>query len=70
MKIIATDLQDLSIIDGIIPEPIGGAHRNPAQTISSVGEIISQFLSETSTYSETEIREHRRQKYLNIGRNL
>ncbi|WP_157141211.1 acetyl-CoA carboxylase carboxyltransferase subunit alpha, partial [Candidatus Liberibacter asiaticus] len=56
MKIIATDLQDLSIIDGIIPEPIGGAHRNPAQTISSVGEIISQFLSETSTYSETEIR--------------
>ncbi|RPD37833.1 acetyl-CoA carboxylase carboxyltransferase subunit alpha [Candidatus Liberibacter solanacearum] len=70
MKITSSDLKELAIIDGIIPEPIGGAHRNPAQTIASVDEIIKKSLLEASIYSEKEIRQNRHQKYLNIGRNL
>ncbi|AKK20319.1 acetyl-CoA carboxylase carboxyltransferase subunit alpha [Candidatus Liberibacter africanus] len=70
MKIIASDLKSMSVIDEIIPEPVGGAHRNPAQAIYSVGKVINQFLSETATYSGEDIRKHRHEKYLNIGRNL
>ncbi|MBA5724648.1 acetyl-CoA carboxylase carboxyltransferase subunit alpha [Candidatus Liberibacter sp.] len=70
MKITASDLKNFSVIDGIISEPIGGAHRNPSQAIASVGEMISAALDEMSNYSREEIRNIRRKKYLEIGRNL
>ncbi|MBL0848880.1 MAG: acetyl-CoA carboxylase carboxyltransferase subunit alpha [Candidatus Liberibacter ctenarytainae] len=70
MKITANDLKDFSIIDDIILEPVGGAHRNPTQMISAVEEIISSALEDISRYSGEEIRQKRHQKYLNIGRNL
>ncbi|AGA65127.1 Acetyl-coenzyme A carboxyl transferase alpha chain [Liberibacter crescens BT-1] len=70
MKITAQDLKKFSVIDDIIPEPIGGAHRNPSQAIAAVDEIIHASITDMSTYSGDELREKRRQKYLNIGRNL
>ncbi|CAN7318135.1 acetyl-CoA carboxylase carboxyltransferase subunit alpha [Rhizobium sp. LjRoot30] len=70
MKITAEDLKQLGIIDGIIPEPIGGAHRDPETVIAATGEMIDIALGELSSRSGEQLRNERRQKFLNIGRNL
>jgi acetyl-CoA carboxylase carboxyl transferase subunit alpha len=70
MKITAEDLKGFGIIDGIIPEPVGGAHRNAETVIRSTGETIASALSEFTGLSGDEIRNQRRQKFLSIGRNL
>jgi acetyl-CoA carboxylase carboxyl transferase subunit alpha len=70
MKITADDLKGLGVIDGIISEPIGGAHRDPNAVISSAGETIANALAELSSRSGEQLRSDRRQKFLNIGRNL
>jgi acetyl-CoA carboxylase carboxyl transferase subunit alpha len=69
MKITAQDLLDLKIIDGIVPEPLGGAHRAPEAVVSATGELIERTLSEFAQ-SNLDFREHRRDKYLAIGRDL
>jgi acetyl-CoA carboxylase carboxyl transferase subunit alpha len=68
MKITAQDLLELNVIDGIVPEPIGGAHRAPFVAIEAVGNTIEQALREMSDYSPDELRRMRREKYLQIGR--
>lgn len=70
MKITAEDLKSLGVIDGIIPEPIGGAHRDPDAVISRTETVIGDALKELSARNGDELRTDRRQKYLNIGRNL
>jgi acetyl-CoA carboxylase carboxyl transferase subunit alpha len=70
MKITAQDLLDLKVIDGIVQEPLGGAHRAPAETISAVGETIVRALGELQGLSPVELRQQRREKYLAMGRNL
>lgn len=70
MKITAEDLKGLGVIDGIIPEPLGGAHRDPQSVIAATGDIISNALSELSGRTGEQLRSDRRQKFLNIGRNL
>ncbi|MBB5574094.1 MULTISPECIES: acetyl-CoA carboxylase carboxyltransferase subunit alpha [Rhizobium] len=70
MKITAEDLKGLGIIDGIIPEPLGGAHRDPQTVIAATGDMISNALSELSSRSGEQLRSDRRQKFLNMGRNL
>ncbi|ASW07861.1 acetyl-CoA carboxylase carboxyltransferase subunit alpha [Rhizobium sp. 11515TR] len=70
MKITADDLKGLGVIDGIISEPVGGAHRDPNAVISAAGETIANALAELSSRSGEQLRSDRRQKFLNIGRNL
>jgi acetyl-CoA carboxylase carboxyl transferase subunit alpha len=70
MKITAEDLKSLGIIDGIIPEPLGGAHRDPDSVIAATGDVISNALGEFSGRSRDQIRSDRRQKFLAMGRNL
>lgn len=70
MKITAEDLKALGIIDGIIPEPVGGAHRDPATIIDKTGDVIASALKELGKLSGDQLRNDRRQKYLNIGRQL
>lgn len=70
MKITAQDLQGLGIIDGIITEPIGGAHREPATAINGVRDIIKSSLEELTAKSRDELVKERREKFLAIGRNL
>jgi acetyl-CoA carboxylase carboxyl transferase subunit alpha len=70
MKITAQDLLELKIIDGIVPEPPGGAHRAPEEAMDAVGEKISQALSEMNHLTRDEVRKARREKYLAMGRNL
>ncbi len=70
MKITADDLKALGIVDGIIAEPIGGAHRDPDKVIASAGDTIAQALDELNKRTGEQLRNDRRQKFLNIGRNL
>lgn len=70
MKITAEDLKALGIIDGIITEPVGGAHRDPEAVIYATGNVIDDALAQFAQTSPDDIRSERRQKYLNIGRNL
>ncbi|HEY2071565.1 MAG TPA: acetyl-CoA carboxylase carboxyltransferase subunit alpha [Rhizomicrobium sp.] len=70
LRITAQDLLELKVIDGIVPEPPGGAHRAPQDTIDAVGEQIAHALSDMSGMSPDEIRKQRRDKYLAMGRNL
>jgi acetyl-CoA carboxylase carboxyl transferase subunit alpha len=70
LKITAQDLVNLKIIDGIIPEPMGGAHRGRETAIQAVGDTIARAFAEMHPLSRDELRDERRQKYLDIGRNL
>lgn len=70
MKITAEDLLKLGVIDEIIAEPVGGAHREPAQTIHQVGNAIQACLTNLSGMSPEDIRTHRRDRFLDIGKNL
>ena len=70
MKITAQDLQQLGIIDGIIPEPVGGAHRGHDAVISSTADTLDAALKEFDGKSGDEILKQRREKFLAIGRNL
>jgi len=70
MRITAEDLKTFGIIDSIIPEPIGGAHREPQTVIDRTGEVIAAALKDFSGVDGLKIRNDRRQKFLAIGRNL
>lgn len=69
MKITAQDLMNLKVIDGIIPEPIGGAHRGPEKVLEATAAQIEKGFAELSD-KEMDYREHRREKFLAIGRTL
>ena len=64
MKITAQDLKELNIIDSIILEPTGGAHRNPSQTIKNVGNAIRSILKQVTSLNKNELLNQRRNKYL------
>jgi acetyl-CoA carboxylase carboxyl transferase subunit alpha len=70
MKITAADLLGFGIIDEIVPEPAGGAHRHPTQVMERTGKAIAQFLDDFEGKTRLELREHRREKFLAIGTNL
>lgn len=70
MKITAQDLVRFGVIDAIVPEPAGGAHRDPAAAIAATGAAIADALASLAGLDRDAIRRHRRQKFLGIGRNL
>ncbi len=70
MKITAQDLEQFGIIDRIVPEPIGGAHRDPAAAVAAAGEAIAQAFSELKGLDRETVRRQRRDKFLAIGRGL
>ncbi|MCH9764669.1 MAG: acetyl-CoA carboxylase carboxyltransferase subunit alpha [Alphaproteobacteria bacterium] len=70
MKITAQDLLELGIIDTIIEEPVGGAHRDAVQVIANTGDEIEAALAEFSDMRAENIRAQRHDRFLAIGRNL
>ena len=70
MKITAQDLKCLGIIDDIIPEPVGGAHRDSDAVIAATGDRISRALGDLAQSDGEALRKDRRQKFLDMGRNL
>ena len=70
LKITAQDLKKYGVIDEIVPEPMGGAHRMPSQAMNAVSEAIARTLLAFSGLSPDVIRTQRREKFLSIGRSL
>lgn len=67
LRLTAKDALELGIIDEIVPEGFGGAHRNPQQTADNVKEAIARHLKELSGLSREQIREQRFEKYRRMG---
>ena len=70
MKITAQDLKKLGVIDDIVPEPRGGAHRAAGEAIAATGEAIARALRTFDGVPGDALRTQRREKFLGIGRNL
>jgi acetyl-CoA carboxylase carboxyl transferase subunit alpha len=70
LKITAQDLKSLGVIDEIIPEPMGGAHRKPEQAIADAGAVIARALSVFKGQDAAAVRQKRKDKFLAIGQSL
>ncbi|GER06090.1 acetyl-coenzyme A carboxylase carboxyl transferase subunit alpha [Iodidimonas muriae] len=68
LKITAQDLVKLGVADGIIPEPLGGAHREPKRALDALGEAVQDALSEMDGIPADRLRQLRRERFLAIGR--
>ena len=67
LRITATDLQNLGILDEILPEPDGGAHANPLAAAATLKQALVSSLDHLSTHAAAELRELRYQKFRDIG---
>jgi len=70
MKITAQDLTRFGVVDQIVAEPVGGAHREVEATITATGSAIAEALAALDNLPPEEVRRQRREKYLAIGRSL
>ena len=68
LRMTADDLKRLSIIDRVVPEPLGGAHRDAAVAIAAVGDAIAECLSPLLPLSKEALRAARRERYFALGR--
>ena len=69
LRLTAQDLERLGVIDGIIPEPIGGAHRATHATFAAVREAVDMHLNQLVRIDPGQLRARRRDKFLQMGRN-
>ena len=67
MRITAPDLLEMGMIDEIIPEPVGGAHRDPEATFKSVSDTLDRLLTEYEKLGRDKVRSERQDKYLAMG---
>jgi len=67
LRLTAQDLRELAVIDGVIPEPIGGAHRDPQAAIRAVGDAVEEALAELRNEGGGVLRMRRREKFLAMG---
>ncbi len=67
LKITAQDIEKLGLIDGIIAEPVGGAHRAKAETIQNVADQIAKALKQLTPWDADKLKAARRQKFLSFG---
>jgi acetyl-CoA carboxylase carboxyl transferase subunit alpha len=70
MKITAQDLVRFGVVDAVVPEPTGGAHRDPVAAIAAAGEAIGSALTEFRGIDHATVRRMRRDKFAAIGRTL
>jgi acetyl-CoA carboxylase carboxyl transferase subunit alpha len=70
MKITAQDMVRFGVIDGVVPEPTGGAHRDPQAAIAAAGEAIATALTELRGLDRETVRKLRREKFLTMGRSV
>ncbi len=67
LKITAQDLAELKLIDGIVDEPLGGAHREPDAAIAAADEAIDNAMRALDGMAGSALQAHRREKFLNLG---
>ena len=70
MKITAQDLLRFGVIDAILKEPPGGAHRDGAAIVALAGDAIAEAFNDLRNLDPDALRKQRRQKFLDIGRKL
>jgi acetyl-CoA carboxylase carboxyl transferase subunit alpha len=70
MKITAQDMARFGVIDAVVTEPTGGAHRDPKAAIAATGDAIAAALAELKPLDRDDVRRQRREKFLNMGRVL
>ncbi len=68
MKITAQDMVRFGVIDAVVAEPTGGAHRDPQAAIAATGDAIANALAELRPLDREAVRQQRREKFLNMGR--
>jgi acetyl-CoA carboxylase carboxyl transferase subunit alpha len=68
LKLTAQDLLQLGVIDQIVPEPMGGAHRDKAATIDALGDGVEKMLTRLLNGSNLDLRQERRDKFLEMGK--
>lgn len=68
LKVTAQDLSRLGVIDRILPEPVGGAHRDRERMMADVGMAVSEELAQMASLSSRQLIDQRRQKFLDMGR--
>jgi acetyl-CoA carboxylase carboxyl transferase subunit alpha len=68
MKITAQDMVRFGVIDSVVLEPTGGAHRDPQAAIAAAGEAIANALAELKPLTREAVRKQRREKFLAMGR--
>ena len=68
LRLTADDLKRLGLVDTVIPEPLGGAHRNASATIEAVADAISEGLRELGSLDGQTLIRRRREKFLEMGR--
>ncbi|MFP6730346.1 MAG: acetyl-CoA carboxylase carboxyltransferase subunit alpha [Alphaproteobacteria bacterium] len=64
LKLTAQDLDSMGLVDGVVPEPVGGAHRDPEKSISALGDALSEAFATLDAIAPDEIRRHRRDAFL------
>jgi acetyl-CoA carboxylase carboxyl transferase subunit alpha len=67
MRVTANDLRSLGVIDRIVPEPVGGAHRDPEEAMETLKSAIIEELDGCSRLGGDELRAQRRAKFLAMG---
>ncbi len=67
LRLTAQDLKKLGVVDRIIPEPLGGAHRDPQKAIEAVGRTITSMIEELSSQNPAALVSERREKFLELG---
>ncbi|MEE9196366.1 MAG: acetyl-CoA carboxylase carboxyltransferase subunit alpha [Alphaproteobacteria bacterium] len=68
MKLTAQDLLELGVIDGIVAEPVGGAHRQPETTMAALGDAVENALKDLAALDRGSLRRRRREKYIEMGK--
>ncbi len=68
LRLTAGDLLKLGVIDAVVKEPLGGAHRDQSATIEAVGDTVERALSDLRQAAGTRLREQRREKFVEMGR--
>jgi acetyl-CoA carboxylase carboxyl transferase subunit alpha len=68
MRVTAQDLRRLGLIDEVVPEPLGGAHRDPEMAIANLGNAIAHALEPLKALSPESLRARRREKFLAMGK--
>ena len=69
MKMTAQDLKQLGVIDRIVPEPVGGAHRDPGAAAAALGKAVGEELDKLAGKKPLQLRKAREERFLAIGAN-
>jgi len=67
LRLTARDLERLGVVDEVIPEPLGGAHRRPKEAAERLGERLARHLRDMSRWSEDALRDDRYRRYRGLG---